>query len=79
MKRKKPDDKKPTTNEKTGEPISATESYGLAEFKRRTQLGDWALRQAKRAGLRVIHVGGRAFIRGRDWHRFLGQNGDSPQ
>ena len=70
---------KTPANEKTGAPISATESYGIAEFQKRTQLGDWALRKMKRAGLRVIHVGGRAFIRGCDWHRFLGREGDPPK
>jgi hypothetical protein len=33
--------------------------YTLDEIKRRSKLGEWALRTARRNGLRVIYTGGR--------------------
>ncbi|MBI1900915.1 MAG: hypothetical protein HYS13_07360 [Planctomycetia bacterium] len=51
--------------------ISASEVYTLAEFKRRAALGDYALRQARRQGLRIIAVGKKQFVTGRDFLDFI--------
>lgn len=45
--------------------------YTLPEIKRRSGLGEWALRTARRNGLRVIYTGGRAFVRGSDFIKYL--------
>ena len=55
--------------------IDKSSVYTLAEFKARTGLKDWALRQARKAGLVVRRTsangGGPTFILGSDWFRFL--------
>jgi hypothetical protein len=51
--------------------IAAHEAYTLAEFSRRNRLGTWALREARRDGLIVRRVGGRAYILGADWLAYL--------
>jgi hypothetical protein len=53
------------------EEIQAGTAYSLAEFSRRVGLRDWAVRAARRAGLRVIHKHGRAFVLGSDWLAYL--------
>ncbi len=49
--------------------------YTLGELKRRTRLGDWAVRQARKTGLRVRKVGNTRFVFGRDFHRFIEEVG----
>jgi hypothetical protein len=51
--------------------IRVDELYTLDEFRSRTGLGEQWLRTARRSGLRVLYLGGRAFIRGRDFVDFL--------
>jgi hypothetical protein len=51
--------------------------YSLPEFKKRTGLKEWAIRSARRAGLRVLYLHGRAFIRGADWMEYVGQKAAS--
>ena len=51
--------------------ITAEATYTLAEFQKRTGLKEWALRQARRSGLRVLYVHGRGFVRGSDWLDYL--------
>lgn len=51
--------------------IDAHAAYELGEFSRRTRLGTWALRQARRSGLRVCTVGSRRFVLGSDWLAYL--------
>ena len=51
--------------------IRADESYTVAEFKRRSGLGDYAFREARRAGLRIVSVGKKRFVLGGDWLVFL--------
>lgn len=51
--------------------ILADAVYALADFRRRTGLGAWALRQARRNGLRVRKCGGRSFVIGADWLEYL--------
>ncbi len=52
-------------------PIEADALYPMAEFQSRSGLGEWALRQARRAGLPVLRLHGRAFIRGSDFHAYV--------
>lgn len=40
--------------------------YTVAEFKARLKLGDWALRQARRRGLRVRAIGRERYVMGSD-------------
>lgn len=46
--------------------------YPLPVFKKLTGLADWALRTARRSGLRMVQVGNRRFVRGSDWFDYLG-------
>lgn len=45
--------------------------YQKAEFLSRVGLGEAAFRSARRAGLKVAYVHGKAYIRGRDWLDYL--------
>jgi hypothetical protein len=45
--------------------------YGLAEFKARSGLGDSGLRNARRAGLRVLYAHNRGFVLGADFVEYL--------
>lgn len=51
--------------------IRADESYTVAEFRRRADLGDYAFRQLRAKGLRVVECGKKRFVRGADWLEFL--------
>ena len=51
--------------------ITAEATYTLAEFQKRTGLKEWALRQARRSGLKVIYLHGRGFLRGSDWLEYM--------
>ena len=51
--------------------ISRNEAYGVAEFRSRVRMKDFAWRQVVKDGLRVIAVGRRHFVRGEDWFAFL--------
>jgi hypothetical protein len=59
-------------------PLSVHEVYPLEIFKRRSGLDDWALRQARRNGLRVLTVGRRRFVRGSDFAVYLDQIANEP-
>lgn len=50
--------------------IADGETYRLDEFRRRSGMGEWAMRQARRQGLRVLKVGNLAFVRGSDFWAF---------
>jgi hypothetical protein len=52
-------------------PLSSSEIYPLEVFKRRSGLDAWALRQARRNGLRVLTIGRRKFVRGSDFADYL--------
>ncbi|MDA1054535.1 MAG: hypothetical protein O3C40_29225 [Planctomycetota bacterium] len=66
-----------TTTPRTPGVIRADEAYTVAEFRRRAALGDYAFREVRRAGLRIISIGKKRFILGRDWLEFLNtQQGD---
>ncbi len=46
--------------------VSSNVLYTSAEVRNRLGLGDWAWRQLRRQGLRVIKVGNRSFVLGGD-------------
>lgn len=52
-------------------PIEAGTAYPLDDFKRRTRMGDAAIRTARRNGLTVTRVGGIAFVQGDDFLTYL--------
>ena len=51
--------------------ITADSLYTLAEIQDRLKLGQHAMRQARRAGLKVRRIGRRAFVLGRDVMAFI--------
>ncbi len=51
--------------------IRADEGYSVAEFRRRAGLGDYAFREVRRAGLRIIAIGKKRYVLGVDWLDFL--------
>lgn len=53
--------------------IRVDEIYGLQEFKRRVGLGRHSLAGLRASGLPVRRLGKRCYIRGVDWHEFLGR------
>lgn len=50
--------------------IRADESYTVVEFRRRATLGDYAFREVRRAGLRVVEIGKKRYVLGADWLEF---------
>lgn len=53
-------------------PIQSGSTYPLNEFARRAGLGKQALRTARRQGLKVRRLGNRSYVRGDDFHEFVG-------
>lgn len=53
--------------------IRADELYTLPELKRRLSLGDYAMRQARRAGLKVRTIGRRRYVMGADVLQWLSE------
>ncbi len=51
--------------------VSTSEVYPLEVFKRLTGLDTWAIRRARRDGLRVVKVGRRQYVRGSSFAEFL--------
>lgn len=51
--------------------LRSGDTYPLDEFLRRTGWKRHAYRMAKRTGLKVITAGGRVFVRGCDFDRYL--------
>lgn len=51
--------------------ITADSLYTLAEIQGRLKLGQHAMRQARRAGLRVRRIGRRGYVLGRDVMEFI--------
>jgi hypothetical protein len=56
--------------------IREGESYPLEVFAERTGLGKAALRQARRASLKMTKIGRSKFISGRDWLEHLERNSE---
>ena len=52
-------------------PIDDAKTYPMATFLRAVGWGRHALREARKRGLRVVRVGGRCYVRGRDFSEFL--------
>ncbi len=67
--------RQPTTNHPPGV-IAPNQLYTLAELKRRTKMGDWAIRKARKTGLRVRAVGNARFVFGHDFHAFVRKHGE---
>jgi hypothetical protein len=61
---------KPTSRDAI-QPIDSQQTYPLAVFMRASGLGRHSMRVARKRGLRVIRIGGRAFVRGADFADFL--------
>jgi hypothetical protein len=59
--------------------ILADATYPLPEFQRLSGLGEAALRQARRQGLVVTAIGRRRFVRGADFHAFIGSKARAKQ
>ena len=51
--------------------IRPDEIYRLDEFKLRSGLGDFAFRQARGDGLRVVAIGKKIFVRGLDFIEYV--------
>ncbi len=45
--------------------------YSLEEFKQVSGMGSWALRQARKAGLKMLKIGNRKFVKGQSFIDFL--------
>lgn len=69
--------KQTTTTEKTMTasarfaPVDSNCAYPLELFRQITGLDSWALRMARRNGLRVVTVGRRKFVKGSDFIAYL--------
>jgi hypothetical protein len=64
-----------TTNPETPGVIHEGALYTLAEIQQRLQLGQAALREARRQGLRIRRIGKRGFVLGEDVIRFVKEAG----
>jgi len=51
--------------------VNAHEVYTLPELQERLQLGEWAMRQARRSGLRMVKIGRRKYVKGADFLDYL--------
>lgn len=58
--------------------IREDESYTIVEFCKRIGIGDYALRRYRREGLRIIAIGKKRFVLGKDWLEFLDLKKPSP-
>ena len=45
--------------------------YSLEEFKQVSGMGNWSLRQARKAGLKMLKIGNRKFVKGQAFIDFL--------
>ena len=55
--------------------VRADELYTLDELRARLKLGDSAMRQARRAGLRLLTVGRRRYVSGRQLIEWMESHG----
>lgn len=51
--------------------IERDKCYTLKRFMEITGMGRWAMRQARKDGLRVLRQGNRGFVNGSDFHDHL--------
>lgn len=53
--------------------------YSLEEFKQVSGMRNWALREARKAGLKMLKIGNRKFVKGQAFIDFLeSQNEQKP-
>ena len=62
-----------STNGRSPGVIRADECYTVPELRRRAALGDYAFREARKAGLRIVEFGRKRYVLGQDWLEFLRQ------
>jgi hypothetical protein len=60
-----------STFKKTPGVIRVDEVYRADEFRGRAGLNDFSWRGVRRAGLRVVRVNRKVYVRGSDWFDFL--------
>jgi hypothetical protein len=58
--------------------IEPDQVYRLDQFMALSGLGIAAMRTARRGGLPVLYVGNRGFVRGSDFHAWLGSRENKP-
>lgn len=63
------------TKVKPMQPILPDALYPLRVFTAITGLGEYALRTARRNGMKIHRMGGRSFVFGADFIRFLRKQG----
>jgi len=51
--------------------------YSLDEFKQVSGMGNWALRQARKEGLKMLKIGNRKFVKGQTFIDFLDSQNDN--
>ncbi|MCH9715960.1 MAG: hypothetical protein K0U90_05625 [Planctomycetes bacterium] len=51
--------------------------YTLEEFKQVSGMGNWALRQARNAGMKMLRIGNRKFVKGQTFIEFLDSQNDT--
>jgi hypothetical protein len=57
--------------------IEAGAAYTLAEFRERSGMGEWAVRKARHAGLRVRRVGNVWWVLGSDFLAWLARQDEN--
>ncbi|EDL58368.1 hypothetical protein [Gimesia maris] len=45
--------------------------YSLDQFKQVSGMGNWALREARKAGLKMLKIGNRKYVKGQSFIDFL--------
>lgn len=63
--------KRQQATKKPGEKIEPQSLYSLEEFKRVSGMGNWALRSARKAGLQMLKIGNRKFVKGQSFIDFI--------
>lgn len=63
--------KRQQTTKKPGEKIEPQSLYSLEEFKRVSGMGSWALRSARKAGLQMLQIGNRKYVKGSAFIEFI--------
>jgi len=54
--------------------------YSLEEFKQVSGMGSWALRSARKAGMKMLKIGNRKYVKGQAFVDFLeSTNDNSPE
>ena len=69
--------KQPTTD--SPGVIEPANLYTLCELKKRTRLGDWAIRKARKDGLRVRKIGNARFAFGADFLKHVEAIGEDSE